>query len=249
MGATAPTTGMRGEAVVPVRLHEVVARDGLGVDVVVAEGLDEALADERHRRRRRWCRRPSALSPRRNRPAGTQPAHRGPPSTSRDRPPPPYAGTEIDDHPDEKHDADHLEQTVSARVAIPGPVACQRAQNYAILERSMGEATRQDSPKARDALLPAGYSAGRHMFRTAVLASGIAFAAVWLATRASAVDWLLLPAFFVVANGIEWMVHKNPMHRPMPPRIMYKNHALIHHRAFLHDSMPISGTRESWGWS
>jgi Fatty acid hydroxylase superfamily len=108
----------------------------------------------------------------------------------------------------------------------------------------MGEATRQDSPEAREALLPAEYSAGRHMFQTAVLASGIALAAIWLATRANAVDWLLLPAFFVVANGIEWLVHKNPMHRPMPPRIMYKNHALIHHRAFLHDSMPISDPRE-----
>jgi Fatty acid hydroxylase superfamily len=108
----------------------------------------------------------------------------------------------------------------------------------------MGEATRQDSPERRGALLPAEYSAGRHMALTAVLASAIGLAAIWLATRANAVDWLLLPAFFVVANGIEWLVHKNPMHRPMPPRIMYKNHALIHHRAFLHDSMPISDTRE-----
>jgi hypothetical protein len=108
----------------------------------------------------------------------------------------------------------------------------------------MGEATRQDSPEARAAMLPAEYSAGRHMIRTAVLASGIALAAVWLAARASAMDWLLLPAFFVVANGIEWLVHKNPMHHPMPPRFMYKNHALFHHRAFLHDSMPIKDPRE-----
>ena len=108
----------------------------------------------------------------------------------------------------------------------------------------MVEATRQDSPEARDALLPAEYSAGRHMLGTAVLAAGIASVAIWLASRANAIDWLLLPAFFVVANGIEWMVHKNPMHRPMTPKIMYKNHALIHHRAFHHDSMPITDTRE-----
>jgi hypothetical protein len=93
-------------------------------------------------------------------------------------------------------------------------------------------------------MLPAEYSAGRHMIRTAVIAGGIALAAVWLASRASAVDWLLMPAFFVVANGIEWLIHKNPMHRPVPPRFMYKNHALIHHRAFLHSSMPIKDPRE-----
>jgi hypothetical protein len=108
----------------------------------------------------------------------------------------------------------------------------------------MGEATRQDSPEARQALLPATYSAGRHIFLTSVLASCIALAAIWLASRANAIDWLLLPAFFVVANGIEWLVHRNPMHRPMTPKIMYKNHALLHHRAFLHDSMPIGDTRE-----
>jgi hypothetical protein len=34
------------------------------------------------------------------------------------------------------------------------------------------------------------------------------------------------------------------MHRPLPPKILYTNHALIHHRAFLHDSMPINNTRE-----
>jgi hypothetical protein len=93
-------------------------------------------------------------------------------------------------------------------------------------------------------MLPETYTAGGHLFRTLVLASGIAGAAIWLARRASAIDWLLLPAFFVVANGIEWLVHKNPMHRPMTPKLLYKNHALIHHRAFLHDSMPIHDTRE-----
>ena len=110
----------------------------------------------------------------------------------------------------------------------------------------MGEATRhrQDNPEARAAMLPEGYSAVAHMIRTAILASAIAVVALWLASRASAMDWLLLPAFFVIANGIEWLVHKNPMHRPMPPRFMYKNHALIHHRAFLHSSMPIGNTRE-----
>jgi uncharacterized membrane protein len=108
----------------------------------------------------------------------------------------------------------------------------------------MGEATKQDSPEGRAALLPDDYSAGAHVFRTAVLASAIAGAAIWLAGRASAIDWLLLPAFFAVANGIEWLVHKNPMHRPMTPRLMYRNHALIHHRSFLHSSMPIHDTRE-----
>ena len=93
-------------------------------------------------------------------------------------------------------------------------------------------------------MLPEDYSAGAHLIRTILIATGIAGGALYLARTAAPIDWLLLPAFFVVANFIEWLVHKNPMHRPLTPRILYTNHALIHHRAFLNDSMPINNTRE-----
>src|SRR5436190_8117714 len=106
------------------------------------------------------------------------------------------------------------------------------------------EATEHRSADLRSSLLDPGYSAGWHMIRTLALASGIAVLAIWLARRASLVDWLLLPAFFIVANAIEWAVHKNPMHRPLTPRILYRNHALVHHRAFEHDSMQIGRTQE-----
>ena len=93
-------------------------------------------------------------------------------------------------------------------------------------------------------MLPVDYSAGAHLLRTVLIATGIAGGALWLARGAAPIDWLLLPAFFVVANFIEWAVHKNPMHRPLTPRILYTNHALIHHRAFLHDTMAINQTSE-----
>jgi hypothetical protein len=97
---------------------------------------------------------------------------------------------------------------------------------------------------ARASMLPADYSARAHILRTSVIAIGICVGGVWLARSAAAVDWLLLPAFFVVANLLEWLVHKNPMHRPLQPRILYVNHALVHHRAFLQDTMPINSLRE-----
>ena len=53
-----------------------------------------------------------------------------------------------------------------------------------------------------------------------------------------------MPAFFVAANAIEWAFHRGPMHRPVGPRIFYQNHALLHHRAFLHDSMEVAEPRE-----
>jgi len=106
------------------------------------------------------------------------------------------------------------------------------------------EVKRYDSPVQRAEMLEPGYSPGWHLVRTLTLLSAIVAFSLWLARGAAAVDWLLMPAFFVVANFIEWAVHKGPMHRPLTPRILYVNHTLVHHRAFLHESMPINDTRE-----
>lgn len=106
-----------------------------------------------------------------------------------------------------------------------------------------GKATHLD-PQTRAAHVPADYSPGWHMARTLLLAGGIGTFSLWLARDATAWDWLLLPAFFLVANAVEWVVHRGPMHRPVGPRFFYKNHALLHHRAFHHDSMPVGSAKE-----
>lgn len=92
--------------------------------------------------------------------------------------------------------------------------------------------------------IPAGYSPWRHMARTLVLAATLAVLGVALAVRARAADWLLLPGFWVIANLIEWLVHRNPMHRPLRPRIMYRNHAQMHHLAFTDGHMVIGPARD-----
>ena len=87
--------------------------------------------------------------------------------------------------------------------------------------------------------IAAGYSPWRHMALTVALASALATLGFVLAARARATDWLLLPVFLVIANFIEWMVHRHPMHRPLRPRIMYRNHAQLHHLAFTDGHMVI----------
>lgn len=77
------------------------------------------------------------------------------------------------------------------------------------------------------------------MALTLTIAFALAALGMVLARDARPVDWLLAPVFFVVANFIEWMVHRNPMHRPLVPRIMYRNHAQLHHLAFTDRSMEI----------
>jgi sterol desaturase/sphingolipid hydroxylase (fatty acid hydroxylase superfamily) len=92
--------------------------------------------------------------------------------------------------------------------------------------------------------IAAGYSPWRHMALTLALATALATLGVALAVRARAGDWLLLPGFLVIANFLEWMVHRNPMHRPLRPRIMYRNHAQLHHLAFTDGRMVIGKTDE-----
>jgi hypothetical protein len=97
---------------------------------------------------------------------------------------------------------------------------------------------------ARAENIPASYSPGWHAARTLALATGIFAFGVYLSRQASLVDWAFLPLFAVAFNTIEWLVHRGPMHHPRPPRLLYKNHTLIHHRAFLHDQMAIEDWRE-----
>ncbi|MDX2024287.1 MAG: hypothetical protein SF187_28855 [Deltaproteobacteria bacterium] len=96
----------------------------------------------------------------------------------------------------------------------------------------------------RAGAIPADYSAGRHIATTLTLSAIIITAAMFLAVKAQPIDWLLLPAFWLAGNFIEWAFHKGPMHRPTKARILYVNHTLIHHRAFLHNTMPVQNFRE-----
>src|SRR4051812_15080097 len=92
--------------------------------------------------------------------------------------------------------------------------------------------------------IPAGYSPAWHAARTLTLATLIGIFGLSLARHARLVDWLFVPAFFLAANLIEWAFHRGPMHRPVGPRIFYQNHALLHHRSFVHDHMEVATPQE-----
>jgi hypothetical protein len=92
--------------------------------------------------------------------------------------------------------------------------------------------------------LAAGYSPWRHMALTLTIATGLTAVGVALAWHARPLDWLLMPIFFVVANLLEWTVHRYPMHRPQISRFMYHNHTQLHHVAFTDQNMPVKNARE-----
>jgi len=73
---------------------------------------------------------------------------------------------------------------------------------------------------------------------------GAAAIAIWLARAARPVDLWIVPAYLVVANVVEYLMHRLLMHRPIWPRAFYRSHTLGHHRVFHHDSMEIRGWPE-----
>ena len=58
-------------------------------------------------------------------------------------------------------------------------------------------------------------------------------------------EWAILPVAFFVANLVEWLAHRGPMHRRtwwIP--ILFDRHTLVHHVYFPHDDMAVRDHRE-----
>jgi sterol desaturase/sphingolipid hydroxylase (fatty acid hydroxylase superfamily) len=85
--------------------------------------------------------------------------------------------------------------------------------------------------------IPTWYRGWPHFVLTNVMLGGLT---VWLVGRTHAprpLEWLTVPAAFVVANLVEYLAHRHPLHRPMAlSRYIYKAHALQHHRFFTGES-------------
>lgn len=68
--------------------------------------------------------------------------------------------------------------------------------------------------------------------------------ALWLVRDVRPWEWLLVPAALVFGNGVEWLVHRGPLHHPWPPRLPYDRHTLTHHAAFSDRDMAVGSWRE-----
>ncbi|MBI3541900.1 MAG: fatty acid hydroxylase family protein [Deltaproteobacteria bacterium] len=97
--------------------------------------------------------------------------------------------------------------------------------------------------RARD--MPRGYSGLAHLaFTSSVPLAGIAYSLA----HVHAPTWkelLVLPVTFLYANFVEWVAHKNPMHRRFKGLgLVFKRHTVEHHHFFTHESMAIESRRD-----
>ncbi len=89
-----------------------------------------------------------------------------------------------------------------------------------------------------------GYRGGLHFLGLLAQAALFMGAAAWWLRDVRPLEWLLLPAALVFANGVEWLVHRGPLHHPWTPRLAYMRHTLTHHAAFSESDMSVRSWRE-----
>jgi hypothetical protein len=92
--------------------------------------------------------------------------------------------------------------------------------------------------------IAAGYRPLLHFAGLLALAGLFMAGAAALLRDVRPLEWLMIPAALVFANGFEWLVHRGPLHHPFPPRIAYNRHTLTHHAAFSAGDMSVRSWRE-----
>ncbi len=96
--------------------------------------------------------------------------------------------------------------------------------------------------------VPAGYSGVRH--GATILVIGVAIIAVCAAFLRTPWRWwdiAMIPLVVLAWNWVEWFVHLKVLHRPgqgTVSRLLYKRHALTHHRFFTQENANLRDTRD-----
>ncbi|HEY1059929.1 MAG TPA: fatty acid hydroxylase family protein [Limnobacter sp.] len=90
-----------------------------------------------------------------------------------------------------------------------------------------------------------GYRGEWHLAFTCTLALAVIIGSGMALHAVHALEWLTVPITWLYANFAEWAGHRFVMHRPVKGLgLVYRRHALQHHRFFTHDHMEIDNTRD-----
>jgi hypothetical protein len=98
----------------------------------------------------------------------------------------------------------------------------------------------------RREIVPARYSAAAHVALVATFGLGGIAAALVLAARSwRPADFWIVPVTLLVANAVEYLAHRGPMHhRVKGLRAVHTRHFGRHHRFFVADAMVFESARD-----
>ena len=91
----------------------------------------------------------------------------------------------------------------------------------------------------------AHYSGIVHFLLTNIVAIALTTGCLIGLTAVRPAEWLTLPLTFFFANFVEYFAHRAGMHHVVPGLMMlYRNHAIRHHRFFTHEAMGADSPRD-----
>ncbi|MBC8293847.1 MAG: sterol desaturase family protein [Proteobacteria bacterium] len=101
-----------------------------------------------------------------------------------------------------------------------------------------------ETRKSLQSEISANYRWWQHVATDLLLAGAVVAFALSRIEGLTAADLTTIPLAFLVANLGEYLLHRFPMHRPMPPREIYRRHTLCHHVFFTQDRMGMDSLRD-----
>jgi hypothetical protein len=90
----------------------------------------------------------------------------------------------------------------------------------------------------------AGYSGWGHLASITLVCLAAIVAALYHVEDARWFEWLVVPCAWILANLIEYGMHRGPMHHLGIAARLYKRHTSEHHRFFSQEMMAVDDTRD-----
>ena len=93
--------------------------------------------------------------------------------------------------------------------------------------------------------IPRWYSPWAHLASTTGIGVAVLALALYELHGVRPIELLVIPAVFLVANGFEWRVHKDVLHRRLRPvELIYQRHTPEHHAVYMTNDMAMRSPRE-----
>lgn len=113
------------------------------------------------------------------------------------------------------------------------------------LEQVLPLAKRDEIRNAELAALPRWYSPWGHLGATLSIGLAVLAVALYKLHGVHPLELLTVPLTFLLANGFEWRVHRNVLHKRFKPfEIIYDRHTPMHHMVYVEHDMTVRQTKE-----
>jgi hypothetical protein len=113
------------------------------------------------------------------------------------------------------------------------------------LEQVLPLARRNEIRSQELAETPRWYSEWGHLFGTTSIGFVVLAVALWRLHDVRPLELLTVPVTFLLANGFEWRVHRDVLHKRFKPfQIIYERHTPMHHMVYVTDDLTIRSTKE-----